>query len=627
MRQPRNISFLSVGLFVVALGFGVASDALAKPFVRRPLPVQSGRLFDLGVTDINDDNRYEVFTANHKYLGSLLTPTAGGGWSDRLGSLGLAPTPAYPGFEDLLHPPNPSSPGLYIYGSSRALGADGETHSDSRLDVEAVDVGSIPLLPETAKGTITVLSPHVQVTHRQGAKVTITRDNTTTPGRTVVSFEVAEAAHLEFIVRKIDLPPIMVDIGQPPLVARTYVGARKVPAASPQFTLYLRDRHGWAWGDFNDDGYRDAFIARGGLGGEIRDYKGFVDDELMLGQPNGRFVESYAGSGLNKAGCRTRRTQSGDFDGDGNLDIFTYCKASSPKLYLGNGAGHFTPVSRRLRRAGVRGTGYRWVDLDGDLVPELITVEAGRVRVYRHRGRSWVRTQSLIAQNRTKLIESLSYGDFDADGDPDLFVAVHSGNTVLVNRDGRLFARRPAHFGLPEASIVGSFVDANNDGRVDLHALPQGLYLQKRNGHFRPSRLAAAPPSARFGLTSWFDYDNDGDRDIAEALKLKRGVKVKTALYENRMHGGHWLSVEVKGPAGNAEGVGARVSVFAGSRRRVAWVGESDGSRFSQGDFRVHFGLGKKVKRIRGIRVDWPGGGHTSVGPRAADRLVEVVAP
>ena len=148
-----------------------------------------------------------------------------------------------------------------------------------------------------------------------------------------VDFTVAEQGDIALKVEKADLPPFSFQITQAPLLARTYIGAQKVPAKTNRFDLRLIDRHGIAWTDANRDGNVDAFIVRGGLGGGIVDYVGEVDDELLIADDDGSFRNRYEGSGLVKGACRSRLTTSVDYDGDGLLDLFSSCKQSTPKIY------------------------------------------------------------------------------------------------------------------------------------------------------------------------------------------------------------------------------------------------------------------------------------------------------
>jgi hypothetical protein len=609
------------GLGLLVLG---AAAALAPPaqadggFAPRPSPIESGRLFDLGVADRDGDGRQELFSTNHKFLGTLAESDGRGGWTDLMAATGFSPTPEFPGFEDMLRGPVIDTPGLYIYARARS-GEDPE--KNPTLHIVANRVSGIPLLPERARGTVTLLSPTVRVKRREGANVRVRREG----GRTIIDFTVEEQGHIAIQVFKADVPPIIFDIEQAPLLARTYVGPDKVRALLPRFTLRLIDRHGVAWTDADRDGRLDAFIVRGGLGGGIGDYVGAIHDELLIARVDGSFEDRYASSGLVKGDCRSRLTASVDSDGDGLLDLFSSCKGGTPKLYRALPDGGFGSRSKGLTRVPSEGTYYRWVDLRSDRRPELVVFGKERAVVLRSKGlRRWKVAQRVKLRNGTKLVYGAAVGDFDRDGDPDLFVGAKSGNTLLVNRRrGRLRTVDPRRVGLPRKGSGVSWVDYDNDGRLDLHSIPGGLYRQKRDGTFKRTGIARTRRDAVWGLASWFDLDNDGYRDVATAVRRPGGAAdTADRLLLNAREGNRWLQVDLDGRPGNPQGIGARVRIKTGGRTQTAWVGESDTSRFSQGHYRVYFGLGRRA-RIDRVVVRWPDGQRTQLRNVAADqRLV-----
>jgi hypothetical protein len=608
---------------LLALLLPTSAGAAGDGFVDRDAPIQSGRIFDLGVADYDLDGRQELFSTNHKFLGTFIESAGDGmGWTDLMGDSGFSQNPAYPGFENLLREPEADSPGLYIY--ARASGRSGaDPEKNPTLHIVAKDVTGIPLLPERAEGTLRLRSESVEITRSDGATVDVSRRN----ARTQIDFSVAERAHLAIKVFKADLPPFQFRIDQAPLLARTYIGPNEVPADSPSFDLRLVDRHGVAWTDANRDGLVDAFIVRGGLGGGIVDFVGEIFDELLIQGGDRRFTNRYTGSGLVKGACRSRLTASVDYDADGLLDLFSSCKAATPKLYRALPSGKFGSRSKALAKVPSAGTYYRWIDLRGDRRPELVVAGKERVTVLQSRGlRRWGVIQNLKARNGTKLVYSVAPGDFDRDGDPDLFVGANSGNTLLVNRGGRLDAQSPARVGLPRAGSGANWVDFDNDGRLDLHSLPRGLYRQVSPKRFVKTGFAGTRLDAVWGLANWLDADNDGYRDVALAIRRPGGeADLDTRFAVNAREGNHWLEVDLSGAPGNPQGVGARVRVTTGGRTQTGWVGQSDGARFSQGHFRLYFGLGDAARADR-VTVLWPDGRSTVRRGVVADQRL-VISP
>ena len=97
------------------------------------------------------------------------------------------------------------------------------------------------------------------------------------------------------------------------------------------------------------------------------------------------------------------------------------------------------------------------------------------------------------------------------------------------------------------------------------------------------------------------DLDNDGKID---ALVISQNEPL--AYFHNRTEGGHFLTLQLVGTKSNRDAVGARVTVRAGGRDRVAQrIG--GGSYQSAGDPRLHFGLGETSK-IEEVEVHWPSG-------------------
>ncbi len=74
-------------------------------------------LYDLGVTDLNNDGQFEVFTTNHGATQAILSVDGQGEFTDVTGELGLHQNPEFPNFVNrYTEPPTPGDPsGLYIY--------------------------------------------------------------------------------------------------------------------------------------------------------------------------------------------------------------------------------------------------------------------------------------------------------------------------------------------------------------------------------------------------------------------------------------------------------------------------------------------------------------------------------
>ena len=121
------------------------------------------------------------------------------------------------------------------------------------------------------------------------------------------------------------------------------------------------------WGDYNNDGFLDLYIARG----QDNDP---ANQTLYRSNGNGTFTEVTAAAGLASL-SNNRAAMWGDYDNDGYLDLYVVNSGSDPvgkgpnHLYHNNGDGTFTDVAGAAGVADAvvsRGRGAAWGDYDGD---------------------------------------------------------------------------------------------------------------------------------------------------------------------------------------------------------------------------------------------------------------------
>ena len=137
----------------------------------------------------------------------------------------------------------------------------------------------------------------------------------------------------------------------------------------------------------------------------------------------------------------------------------------------------------------------------------------------------------------------------------DTFTAIRTG-VIVTDGDGH----------------NSSWGDYDNDGDLDLFAgVPQGvqrLYRNNGDGSFTPltDGTVVADSGASGGL--WGDYDNDGDLDLFVAVAYGGN----NHLYRNEGNENHWLHLKLIGAApdrtqttvgSNMSAIGARVTVMA----------------------------------------------------------------
>ena len=601
----RTLATTLVAALVAVLP-AAASAASRASFQREPLRAHTGKIFDLGVADYDGDRRLDVFTTNHKFAQSLLQNRGGFRFHDRLASSGLGPAPDFPGIEDILDTPNRDKTGLYLY----MRGVPGATiEGAAQLKVLSTDP------TEVASGELH-FEVRPRVTNRKQAQVDVDQGP---PGQWTATFEVAPGGSFA-IKPRFPATPYDVALDGYPL-GRVFVGSRRVNPVASEFRITLRDRHGAAWADLDGDGDTDSFWVVGGFRGHLGENLGLAQDQIMSRAGNGfRSVDR----GLEKGACRGRQAEAIDYDRDGRLDLFEGCLSSVPKLYRQLPSGDFADQSAALDALNPRGISYRWADIDGDGGLDLVAAYGDHLTAYGFSpGDGWSQIDRVRLRGRAMLGNALSFADVGDDGDVDIFVASEHRNTLVLNRDNGLRSVNPARQGLPGGeSRAAAWVDYNDDGHLDFYAVPQGLYRAQRAGFERSGRLEG-PGGTDRAIVAWPDIDRNGGRDLvrlALGTDQRRLVAMRAGRPKHR-----WLEVDLEGSDGNRQALGAKVVVRAGNLKQTQWVGQNETSRFSQGHYRLYFGLGDN-RRAR-VSVVWPDGSRQNHGPLRANRLITISEP
>src|SRR6185369_3960120 len=114
-----------------------------------------------------------------------------------------------------------------------------------------------------------------------------------------------------------------------------------------------------------------------------------------------------------------------------------------------------------------------------------------------------------------------------------------------------------------------------------------------------------------------FDFDQDGRVDIA-----LRNYRQPAQLLHNVGNVGHWLRLKLIGTRSNRDAVGARITLTSNGLLQMREV--HAGSGYESGSSLVqHFGLGTATQ-VDEIRIRWPSGAESVLGPTQADQLLVV---
>jgi hypothetical protein len=176
------------------------------------------------------------------------------------------------------------------------------------------------------------------------------------------------------------------------------------------------------------------------------------------------------------------------------------------------------------------GRGVAFVDLDNDSDPDLVVTgdASGVVGVYENEGHGFFIDRSEGSDIPGLLsVSGVIAGDYDSDGDLDLYFSNYETADVIVRNDGGFrFVDVTLVAGLGDAGrgTGCAFGDYDNDGLLDLYqanltsdkaAIPNHLYRNMGDGSFFNTGMATGETGNELTWQAVFlDYDLDGDADI-----------------------------------------------------------------------------------------------------------------
>lgn len=211
----------------------------------------------------------------------------------------------------------------------------------------------------------------------------------------------------------------------------------------------------------------------------------------------------------------------GDYDGDHDADLYVlHSPYITNKLLRNDGGALFTDVTPDLLKdLNGYGGGAIWGDYDNDGDLDLYLANAGGSynKLFRNDGGAFVDATSGPLGWGT-LGSRPTWVDYDCDGDIDLYVAKYGGaNKLLRNDGGGAFVDATSG---PEGDAGYTsgvaWVDYDLDGDLDLFLSnwnSTSKLLRNDDGVFTDVTPAALAVS-NAGTPAWGDYDNDGDFDL-----------------------------------------------------------------------------------------------------------------
>ena len=312
------------------------------------------------------------------------------------------------------------------------------------------------------------------------------------------------------------------------------------------------------------------------------------DNVFYQNNGDGTFSDVTAEVGIAAPGGRSMQCMFSDFDNDNDLDLYVANDTSVNYVYRNDGNGAFTDVSNESWAADFRGSmgltagDYdadgdidifmsHWVDEENTLYRNLLKEDPSSAHI-RFVNESY---SAMLAEVSIKLIGwGTALFDYDNDGDLDIFVT--NGSTFQE-------LKRP--------EVLIPQVDAlyRNDGDGSFSDVSESSGITEL-----PTRVGRG---ATFG-----DYDNDGDIDIF----VVNNHAPPTLLRNDGGNRNNWLHVELMGADGNRNAIGAKIQLKTADRTQIreVYAGES---YMSTNSFIVEFGVGDATQ-VETLQVTWLNG-------------------
>gem|GEM_PF-5662404 len=298
-----------------------------------------------------------------------------------------------------------------------------------------------------------------------------------------------------------------------------------------------------AWIDYNQDGLLDMWAPNGSSPYAY----------MFRNDGDGTFTAVEGDTIGLSADTNGETTIAADYDGDGCTDILY--RGSSVYLWRNDGDGTFTNttavagISLAGAGGGYNGTAFGDFDNDGDL--DLYGGQAGSNKLYRNDGDGTFTDITVDAgvAGTALTTKGVAWGDYDNDGDLDLYVSQEGGANQFFNNNGD-----------------GTFTDAAGE-------------------------LGLNDSSNSYGAV-WADYDLDGDVDL-----FVGNAGGASKLYRNNLDDSNYLKVKVTGAgtgASPADGTGARIELYDATGNNLLEIREVYGGE----------GMGSHSPRIQHFGLD-----------------------
>ena len=335
--------------------------------------------------------------------------------------------------------------------------------------------------------------------------------------------------------------------------------------------------------DFNDDGYDDLYISN--------DFN--VPDRLYINNGDGTFSDQIQ-SATNQTSYFGMGVDGADFDNDGLLDLIQVDMTPEDHYRSKTNMASMDPASF------YQGVGFGF---HHQYMQNSLQLNNGTQR-------DNIPLFSNISQFSGVATTDWSwaplFADFNNDGLKDIFIT--NGMRLDVNNNDFLNVEN-------RKTIAKPIIDMHEAPVSPIHNY---LYMNAGDHRFQDVSKAWNADQKGFSNGAAFgDLDNDGDLDL-----VLNNVDDHATVLVNELPSSNYLRIKLVGSSKNPLGMGAKITVKAGTTRQYIEQTLTRGFQSSVEPI-VHFGLGE-VDQVEQVRVIWPDSKTQSIANVAVDQVLEL---